>query len=57
MIQRMWQTTRAHLAVLVTLSRHDDGGHCVLHKEYVIRGERQRKRQPARLHTAAAVEL
>lgn len=46
-----------HLAVLVALARHDDGGHSVLHEQHVVRGQRQRKRQPARLHAAAAVEL
>ena len=46
-----------HLAVLVALPGHDDGWHRVLHKEDVIRGQRQRKGQPARLHAAAAVEL
>ena len=47
----------SYLAVLVTLPGHDNGGHCVLHKQDIVRGQRQRKRQPAWLHAAAAMEL
>jgi hypothetical protein len=47
----------AHLAVLVALAGHDDGGDCVLHKQHVVCRQRQSEGQPARLHAAAAVEL
>ena len=57
MTQRVLQTAGAHLAVLVALARHDDGGHSVLHKQHIVRGQRQREGQPARLHATAAVEL